>query len=228
MMKGKSKMPNDEEKNENAQTNAGQEPTQQSQDDGQSRTTDVLVTDQNGNVTNAISFTQEQVNSIAAKEKRQGRNSALNDLGINPDDEESMRLVRAFVESLNANGDDGEAAQQMLDDANRRAESAEAKLTLISAGVDPKYVDDAIALAQIHVTSDTSLEDAVKDLKTRYPMMFGKQEDEKKSSTGKKGTGASLKGMSGTTSGDESGSLGKRLAASRTARSGKKSSFWKN
>ena len=227
MTKGKDEMPNENDRNENAQSETAGAGAAQTEEPTQ-KTTDVVVTDPDGNVTDVVSFTQEQVNSIAAKEKRQGRNSALNDLGISPEDEETTRLVRAFVESLSKGEDQTAAAQQRMEEANRRAESAEAKLELISAGVDPKYVDDAIALAQSHVKGDVTLQDAVKDLKTRYPVMFGDRGDQSKSSTAKKGTGASLKGMSGTTGGDESGSLGKRLAASRKSRSGKKSSFWAN
>ena len=220
-------MPNENEKTENVQNGTDGAGEAQSGEPSQ-KTTDVLVTDQNGNVTDVVSFTQEQVNSIAAKEKRQGRNAAFNDLGINPEDEESMRLVRAFVESLSKGGDQAAAVEQRMEEANQRAEAAEAKLELISAGVDPKYVDDAIALAQSHVSGDVTLQDAVKDLKVRYPVMFGDHGGQSKSSTAKKGTGASLKGVSGTNGGDESGSLGKRLAASRKSRSGKKSSFWNN
>ena len=211
--------------------------TQNEQNDRQQETepqeTSVVVVNEEGEPTATVTFTQEQVSSIAAKEKRQGRASAYGELGIDPDDEEAINLVKAVLAGrASLETPDADEAARQLDEATHRAEAAEAKMTVMMAGVLPKYVDDAMQLALGRVKDGTSLEDAVKDLKPVYPMMFGGAEgakgDAKGASKGSKGTGSSIGGSSAANSGEKSGSLGKRLAASHRERDAKakNSSYW--
>ena len=44
-------------------------------------------------------FTQKQVSSMMAKEKKQGAKSVYNDLGINPDDKEAIESIKKYIAS---------------------------------------------------------------------------------------------------------------------------------
>lgn len=169
-------------------------------------------------------FTQEDVNKMMAKEKRQGRNSVYNELGIDPNDKKAIALIQALVASQKDEGDGQQGAESSaaVDEANQRALVAEAKAEAMMQGILPKYVDDAVALALPKVDDDNDLKSVLKDLKAKYPVWC--EPDEGSSNVGKRGTGSSIS-SSGSNNGKKQESIGARLAASRKA--GKpKQSYW--
>ena len=182
-------------------------------------------------------FTQEQVNKMMTREKNQGRNAALKELGIDPKDSKMVAMVKALIESQKT--DEQKAAekdaenQTKMNEAEQRAQVAEAKAEAMMLGVKTQYVDDVVTLALAKMTEDSDLKTIIGEFKTKYPVWFGESEDDDKggkdkgkSKTGQKGTGSSVKNSDKEKKGEEKG-LGARLAAQRRG-TGKKSSYWGN
>lgn len=178
-------------------------------------------------------FTQEQVNKMMTREKNQGRSAALKELGIDPKDSKMVAMVKALIESQKT--DEQKAAekdaenQTKMNEAEQRAQVAEAKAEAMMLGVKTQYVDDVVTLALAKMTEDSDLKTIIGEFKTKYPIWFGEssEEDEKnnkdKGKTGQKGTGSSVK-TSKEDKGKEEKGLGARLAAQR--KTSKKSSYW--
>jgi hypothetical protein len=182
-------------------------------------------------------FTQEQVNKMMTREKNQGRNAALRELGIDPKDSKMIAMIKSFIESQKT--DEQKAAekdaenQTKMNEAERRAQVAEAKAEAMMLGVKTQYVEDAVTLALAKMTEDSDLKTIIGEFKTKYPIWFGESEDDEKGGKdkgkgkiGQKGTGSSIK-PSKEDKGKEEKSLGARLAAQRRG-TGKKSSYWGN
>ena len=185
-------------------------------------------------------FTQEQVNKMMTRKKNQGRSAALRELGIDPKDSKMIAMVKALIESQKT--DEQKATekdtedQTKINEAERRAQVAEAKAEAMMLGVKTQYVEDAVTLALAKMTEDSDLKTIIGEFKTKYPVWFGESEDDEKSEKdkgkgkigkiGQKGTGSSIK-ASKEDKGKEEKSLGVRLAAQRRG-TGKKFSYWGN
>lgn len=177
-------------------------------------------------------FTQAQVTRMMTKEKNQGREAALRELGIDPKDSKMVNMMKAFIESQKTDEQkDAEKQSQeqaKIKEAEERALKAEAKAEAMLLGVKSQYVEDVVALALTKMTDDADLKTLIGEYKTKYPMWFGKEseeEDDKGSKTkGQKGTGSSVK-ATGKDKKNEEKSLGARLAAQRKG-TAKKSSYW--
>ena len=183
-------------------------------------------------------FTQEQVNKMMTREKNQGRSAALKELGIDPKDSKMVAMVKALIESQKT--DEQKAAekdienQTKMNEAEQRAQVAEAKAEAMMLGVKTQYVDDVVTLALAKMTEDSDLKTIIGEFKTKYPVWFGESEDDdksgkdkEKSKTGQKGTGSSVKTSKEDKGNGEEKGLGARLAAQRRG-AGKKSSYWGN
>lgn len=183
-------------------------------------------------------FTQEQVNKMMTREKNQGRSAALKELGIDPKDSKMVAMVKALIESQKT--DEQKAAekdienQTKMNEAEQRAQVAEAKAEAMMLGVKTQYVDDVVTLALAKMTEDSDLKTIIGEFKTKYPVWFGESEDDdkdskdkEKSKTGQKGTGSSVKTSKEDKGNGEEKGLGARLAAQRRG-TGKKSSYWGN
>ena len=182
-------------------------------------------------------FTQEQVNKMMTREKNQGRSAALKELGIDPKDSKMVAMVKALIESQKT--DEQKAAekdaenQTKMNEAEQRAQVAEAKAEAMMLGVKTQYVEDVVTLALAKMTEDSDLKTIIGEFKTKYPVWFGESEDDdkggkdkEKGKTGQKGTGSSVKTSKEDRGKGEKG-LGARLAAQRRG-TGKKSSYWGN
>lgn len=178
-------------------------------------------------------FTQDQVTRMMTKEKNQGRAAALKELGIDPKDTKMVTMVKAMLDSQKT--DDEKAAEKRSEEAikiaeaNQRALIAEAKAETMQLGVKTQFVEDAVTLVLAKMTEDADLKTLIGELKTKYPIWFGNDEEDdrqadKKGKTGQKGTGSSVKSDKDKKGGEEKG-LGARLAAQRKANTAK-SSYW--
>lgn len=179
-------------------------------------------------------FTQDQVTRMMTREKNQGRNAALKELGIDPKDNKAIAMVKALIDSQKT--DEQKAAekesetQTKMNEAEQRAQVAEAKAEAMMLGVKTQYVDDVVTLALAKMTEDSDLKTIIGEFKTKYPVWFGESSDDEdgkdkgKGKTGQRGTGSSIKNSDKEKKGEEKG-LGARLAAQRKT-SGKKSSYW--
>ena len=177
-------------------------------------------------------FTQKQVSSMMAKEKRQGRDAAFKEMGIDPNDSKMVNMFKAFIQSQKTDEQktNEEAAVQAakIAEAEHRAMVAEAKAEAMQLGVLPQYVDDAVTLALSKMSDDTDLKSIIGELKTKYTVWFDASNAgaDGKNATGQKGTGASVNNSSDK-GGKENKGMGARLAAQRKAANGaNKKSFW--
>ena len=181
-------------------------------------------------------FSQTQVNKMMTREKNQGRNAALKELGIDPKDSKAIAMVKALIESQKTDeqkqAEKDAEAQTKAHEAEQRAQVAEAKAEAMMLGVKTQYVDDVVTLALAKMTEDSDLKTIIGEFKTKYPVWFGESDDKDdkddkgKGKTGQKGTGSTVK-SSEKEKGSETKSLGARLAAQRKT-GGKKSSYWGN
>ena len=175
-------------------------------------------------------FTQDQVNRMMTREKNQGRNAVYKELGIDPKDSKAIAMVKALIDSQKT--DEEKAAeekaenQSKMNEAEKRAQVAEAKAEAMMLGVKTQYVEDVVTLALAKMTEDSDIKTIIGEFKTKYPVWFGESEnnDNNKSKTGQKGTGSTIK-SSKENKGQETKSFGARLAAQRRS-SSKKSSYW--
>lgn len=183
-------------------------------------------------------FAQEQVNKMMTREKNQGRNAALKELGIDPKDSKMVAMVKALIESQKTDeqkaAEKDAEAQNKMNEAEQRAQVAEAKAEAMMLGVKTQYVDDVVTLALAKMTEDSDLKTIIGEFKTKYPVWFGESEeddkggkDKGKGKTGQKGTGSSIKTSKEDKGKGEEKGLGARLAAQRRG-AGKKSSYWGN
>lgn len=178
--------------------------------------------DQGGNA-GGKTFTQEQVNTMMANEKRTARSALLKELGYEVKEGAKVADIVATVKGIL---DQGKTQQQLDKEAKDKAEAdktaAESKATnlqaqvdVMKAGVKPEYVDDAIAMLMPKVTEEKPLSKLLEEYKTKYPAWFAEG-----SSSGTGGaTNPARKG--GNTEG-----MGKRLA--QTNKPSAKSSYFKN
>lgn len=176
------------------------------------------------NTGSAKTFTQEQVNSMMANEKRSAQASLLRSLGYEVKDGKVSEVVGTIKGIL----DQGKTQQQLdqearqkaegdLSAANTRANNLQAQIDVMKAGVKADYVEDAIALLTPRVTEDKPLSKLLEESKTKYPNWFGESE-------GSKGTGGSTNPA--RKQGAETGGMGKRLA--QTNKTTAKSNYFKN
>jgi hypothetical protein len=182
-------------------------------------------------------FTQDQVTRMMTREKNQGRNAALKELGIDPKDTKAIAMVKALIDSQKTDeqkaAEKESEAQTKMNEAEQRAQVAEAKAEAMMLGVKTQYVDDVVTLALAKMTDDSDLKTIIGEFKTKYPIWFGESSEEDdndknkgKGKTGQRGTGSSVKNSDKEKKGEEKG-LGARLAAQRKT-GGKKSSYWGN
>jgi len=169
-------------------------------------------------------YTQAQLNSMMANEKRTARQALLKELGFDVKDDQSFTdTIKGIKQTLDAG-----KTQQQLDqeaknkaegeakDANARAALAEMKVSALTAGVKPDRLDDMIILAQAKIAGGQKADQAFADLKKNYPDAFGVE------SSG--GTGSHVNPANKT--GNDGESRGTRLA--KQNKTSVKSSYFKH
>lgn len=167
---------------------------------------------------NEKKFTQKELTDIAAREKKEGKNSVLKALGYKTQEEIKQALdeYNKYLESKKTEKEKDEESKKKTEteknDALTRAEKAEQKLSVMLAGVNKESIDDALAIAVLKVTDEKSLDDVLEEMKgqKKYAGFFGEVEG-----NGNGGTGHDFNNQSG---GKESkgSEYGKNLASSIT------------
>lgn len=133
-------------------------------------------------------FSQEDVNNIAAKEAKKATEKLLKQLGVT-DFESAKDGLTKFKEMTEAQKTD---AQKALDrakelettngDLSNQVGTLTAQLAAMKAGVKSDSLDDVIVLAKNLVTEDVTIDDAIKNVLTKYPH-FGSVQEETKDET---------------------------------------------
>ena len=168
-------------------------------------------------------FTQDDVNTMMANEKRTARMALLKELGYEVKDGDYKKTIATVKGIL----DQGKTQQQLDQEARTKAEEdktaaetkanqLQAQVDVMKAGVKPDYVDDVIAMLLPRVTQEKPLSKLIEEYKTKYPAWFGEN-------AGSAGTGSATNPPRGK--GGETGGMGKRLAQTNAAPA--KSSFFK-
>lgn len=169
-------------------------------------------------------FTQDEVNTIGAREKSQGKNSILKIFGCA--DEKAAKAeaeeFKKWKESQKTEEEKKSEEKKKLEDSasesEKRAIAAENKLAALKAGVNSDSVDDALAIALLKVTDDKTLDKVFEEMKkeSRYSGFFG--------------TGSSLGGTGSSADHNRGGqgtdNIGKRLAENKVKSTYVKSSFF--
>ena len=162
-------------------------------------------------------FTQEELNAIAAREKRQGASSILKNLGFEKE-EDAKAFIEKYRQEEDAKKDDLKKATEAVDTekaakeaAEKKAELLEKKFKVVAMGVAADKAEDIVVLATSKMVDNKSFDDALAEIKVAYPTLFEATEDNKNKGTG--GGGNHPRKQSGKE--DEKGSIGKRLAEQR-------------
>ena len=182
-------------------------------------------------------FSQSQVSSMMAREKGQGRSSVYNELGIDPNDKETIELVKALVTARSQAApptvEQVQQNQQMEARAlaaEQRAVLAEMKTEALAQGAGAQYVDDIVVLAtaKLDVDGKVDFKTVLGEIRAKYPQFFNVSDATGKDSVGERGTGSSVGSDAGKGDEDQNkgAGLGARLAAQRRAGVSNKSSFW--
>lgn len=147
-------------------------------------------------------FTQDEVTRMMTKEKNEGRNAVLNELGVTDPTKAkelltmAQQLVEAGKTPEQKAAEQSAESTQAIADATARAEAAEQKLTLTLAGANADTLNDVLTLAKARVTDGVDFGQAVEAVKAAYPAMFGGTQGTAGTgavgSTGKAGQGAAL------------------------------------
>lgn len=193
-------------------------------------------------------FTQTEVSRMMANEKRQGRNAAFSELGIDPNDTATMNMLKAFLSAQKTpeqqNAEQLQAQQIKNAELEHKAKVAEAKAEALMMGADPQYVDDIITIAVSKVTETTDIKSVLTEMKTKYSVWFGGQQNgtqtgnqnggngnnqnRQQNQTGQNGTGSAVGNNNDNSGNNGNKGLGATLAARRKnfGGSGQKSSYW--
>ena len=163
---------------------------------------------------NDKTFTQEQVNSMIAAEKRKNLSSVYKGLGFESE-EAAKQFVEKYKQEEEKNKSDLVKAQEEAKKAQEekaaeaaRAQDLQYKFDAIAEGCDTKSAEDVVVLAKAKMSDDKDFAAALKEVKEQYPAMFGQ-------SAGGGGTGGGGTSPRGKLKvGDVSG-MGKRLAEQR-------------
>ena len=170
-------------------------------------------------------FTQEDINRIAAKEKAEGRRALLKELGIE-DTDDAKNAVKEYLAQQENNKSDLQKANDKATKAEKAKIEAEAKATMlqqkfdaIADGANPATVDDLIALVHTKMNDKTDFKAALQIVKKAYPVFYNGQQNNANVGTGGN-TNHSRNGGSGI-------SLGERLAKNRMNTTTTESQFFK-
>lgn len=161
--------------------------------------------------TQGKTFTQEEVNTMMAAEKRQGKNSVLKELGLNPEDKDALKNLKTLLDGQKTDTqrltDNLKAETEAKSAAEARALIAERKLMVLTSGCLPDFVEEVTALAAAKTSDAVPFETALKQVKEKCAAFFGEQ------GNGGSGTGQG-QGHKRTPGNGGAGGLGARLAQS--------------
>lgn len=135
----------------------------------------------------ARTFSQEEVNGLVAKESKKAQEKIFKSLGFEDikSAKEGFEKLKAWEDSQKSesekNAEALNAKEQELAKALSDNKTLSAQLSALKQGVNTDSVDDVIALSERLVSDEVSIDDAIKQILTKYPQFGTKQEqDEEK------------------------------------------------
>lgn len=167
---------------------------------------------QNGN--DNKTFTQEQVNSMIAAEKRKNMSSMYKGLGFESE-EQAKQFIEKYRQEEEKNKSDlvkeQEKSKQLEEEkaaADAKAQDFQYRFDAIAEGCNAKAAEDVVVLAKVKMSDGKDFASALADVKEQYPAMFG--QSDVGNGTGSGGTSPRSKNKTGDLSG-----IGKKLAEQR-------------
>lgn len=158
-------------------------------------------------------FTQEQVNSMIANEKRNFKSSAYKSLGFDTE-EDAKAFIDKYREQEDNNKTELEKAQARAatleaekKEEQLKAQNLQHRFTAMQEGCPAESADDVVVLAKAKMSDDKDFETALKEVKEQYPAMFGKIENS--------GTGGGSTAPRKPLKTDNVAGMGKRLAEAK-------------
>lgn len=172
----------------------------------------------------ARSYTQEQLNAMLVDQQQTARQAILQELGFEvkegQDEKETLQTIKAALDAGKTQAQlDAEArktAEREREEAQTKAAQLEMKVTALSAGVKPEYLEDVIVLAQSKMRAGMAADKVMQEIGSKYPVFFGQETSA--------GTGHSNNPPRKHQAGAEG--LGQRLA--KTGQTAVKSTYFKN
>lgn len=159
-------------------------------------------------------FTQEEVNRLMAREKNEGRRSVLKELGVEKIDDakSSLQAYKEYQDAQKTSEQKANEEKQNLQNQLKAAQSeknlAESKLALFTSGCNKDFIDEALVLVNAKISDEVTFEQAIEDVKKKFPAMFESSEI-----SGAKGTGTGVNRKNASNS--NSDSLATTLAKQR-------------
>ncbi|UJS28479.1 hypothetical protein L2Z53_03790 [Macrococcoides canis] len=127
-------------------------------------------------------FSQQDVNNIAAKEAKSAQEKLLKELGIE-DFNSAKEGLQKFQEWQDAQKTDAEKKDEQLNqltDTNTSLQAEnntlKAQISAMKQGVNSESIEDVVALAERQVSDDVTLDDAIKSVIEKYPHFKAVQE----------------------------------------------------
>lgn len=176
-------------------------------------------------------YTQAQVNTMLANEKRQGKQAILRALGIKDVNEGKSKMQQQQQTNQQQLDEENQAAQllsnarQAQANAEARAQAAERKLSVLKAGVRPEFVDDVVYIATGKATDAEDFEEVVTAMKETHSFYFVQDNN---SNQNNNGTGGNTNFKKQQQQQEQAGALGKRLAEQRMKAVENKVKFFDN
>jgi len=120
-------------------------------------------------------FTQDQVDEVVAKRLAREREAVAKKLGI-----DKYEAVDSFLESYQNTVSEKESLVAQLSQTKESLVDKEFRLTALSAGVKPEYLDRAVKLARTELTDKVTIEQALEVVLEDFPMLKGGEQPVRK------------------------------------------------
>lgn len=180
--------------------------------------------DENNTPETTTEVPQEQPEANTQDPQQTARQAILKELGFEvkegQDVKETLQTIKAALDAGKTQAQlDAEArktAEREREEAQAKAAQLEMKVTALSAGVKPEYLEDVIVLAQAKIQNGMTADKAMKEIESKYSVFFGKET----------GAGTGNSNNPPRKSGEGYEGLGQRLAKASNATA--KSTYFKN
>jgi hypothetical protein len=120
-------------------------------------------------------FTQDQVDEVVAKRLAREREAVAKKLGI-----DKYEAVDSFLESYQNTVSEKDGLVAELSLTKESLVDKEFRLTALSAGVKPEYLDRAVKLARTELTDKVTIEQALEVVLEDFPMLKGGEQPVRK------------------------------------------------
>lgn len=129
-------------------------------------------------------FTQDELNSIAAKEAKKAQEKLLKQLGIE-DFENAKEGMKKFQEWQESQKTEAQKQQEQLQNletnfktVSEENTSLKAQVSAMKAGVNAESLEDVVTLAKTMVSDEVSMDDAIAKVVEKYPHFKGEAQQD--------------------------------------------------